>query len=171
MNDFGLMVGIFSLFAVIAAGIIARLVVTPYRRSKWVERLLDNMIEPASVARAGPRFLAAALMDDALGESLVRHFEQSALSRQVLTTLAFRTDGMHTSEIRQALNKMLAQERKRELPASVVRRVVMILMGANLATLRQRKLQLTTAGRRLHALLQVRSTSALPSPAFASPSA
>jgi hypothetical protein len=73
--------------------------------------------------------------------------------------------------VQQAGNRKPTQERKRELPTSVLRKAMMILMGANLAVLRQGKLQLTTAGKRLHALLELRSTDALPAAAFASPSA
>lgn len=170
MNEFGIIVGIIAIVAV-AADIIVRLVIAPHRRDKWTESLLDSMIEPEPAVRDERLFPTAACVDEALGESLVRHFEQSATSRQVLAVLAFRTGGMHESEVQQAVNGMLAQERKRELPAAVVRKVMMLLMGANLAALRQGNLQLTTAGKRLHALLEVRSTEALPAAAFASPSA
>lgn len=171
MNEFGIIVGIIAIVAVIAADIIVRLVIAPHRRDKWTESLLDSMIEPESAVRDGRLFPTAACMDEALGESLVRHFEQSAISRHVLAALAFRTDGMHESEVQRAVNGMLAQERKRELPTLAVRKVVMILMGADLAALRQGKFQLTTPGKRLHALLEARSTEALPLAAFASPSA
>lgn len=170
MNEFGIIVGIIAIVAVIVADIIIRLVIAPHRRDKWMESLLDSMIEPESAIRDERLFPTAACVDEELGESLVRHFEQSAISRQVLAALAVRTDGMHESEVQQAVNGMLAQERKRELPTAVVSKIVMILMGANLAARRQGKLQLTIAGKRLHALLEVRSSEALPSAAFASPS-
>lgn len=171
MNEFGMIVGIIAIVAVIVADIVVRLVIAPHRRDKWMESLLDSMIEPESAIHDERLFPAAASLDEALSESLVRHFEQSATSRQVLAALAFRTHGMRESEVQQTVNGFLAQKRKRELPAAVVRKVVMILMGADLAALRNGKLQLTTAGKRLHALLEVRSSEALPSAAFASPSA
>jgi hypothetical protein len=171
MNEFGVIVGVIAIVAVIGADIIVRLVIAPYRRDKWLESLLDSMIEQGSAGRAAPVFPVAASLDEALRESLLRHFEQSATSRHVLAALAFRTDGTYESEVLAVVNRQLARLRKRELPASVVRKVVMILMGADLAVLRQGRLELTTAGKRLHALLEVRSASPLPAPAFASPSA
>ncbi len=171
MSEFGVVVGIIVLVVVVAADIIVRLVIAPHRRDQWTESLLDSMIESEPTARDARVLPAAASLDDALGESLVRHFEQSATSRQVLAALAYRSEGMHESEVQEAVNGLLAQERKRELPAAVVRKVVMILMGADLAALRQGRLELTVAGKRLHALLEVRSADVLPSAAFASPSA
>jgi hypothetical protein len=70
-----------------------------HRRDKWTESLLDSMIEPEAAVRDGRLFPTAACLDEALGESLVRHFEQSAIARHVLATLAFRTDGMHEAEV------------------------------------------------------------------------
>lgn len=168
MNEFGIIVGIIAIVAVIAADIIVRLVIAPHRRDKWTESLLDSMIESESAVWIAPPFPALAGLDDGLSESLLRHFEQSATSRQVLAALAFRTGGMHESEVHAVVNRQLIRLRKRELPASVVRRVVMILMGADLAVLRQGRLELTTAGKRLHALLGVRSAEVLPAAPFAS---
>lgn len=171
MNEFGVIVGVIAIVAVIAADIIVRLVIAPHRRDKWIESLLDSMIESGDAVRTVPAFPTPASLDEALGESLLRHFEQSATSRHVLAALAFRTDGTHESEVLAVVNRQLSQLHKRELPAAVVRKVVMIQMGAHLAALRQGRLELTTAGKRLHALLEVRSASPLPTPAFASPSA
>lgn len=171
MNEVGVIIGVTAIIVMIAAATIVRLVAAPHPRVEWMESLLDSMIGPGSAVRNERLFPSAACLDEALGESLVRHFEQSAISRHVLAALAFRNDGMHEAKVQQVVNARLAQERKRELPTAVVRKVVMILMGANLVTLRQGKLQLTTAGKRLHALLEVRETEVLPSTAFASPSA
>jgi hypothetical protein len=123
--------------------------------------------EPADQMLRAPH--ASAALDDSLAESLLRHFEQSATSRHVLAALTSRTNGMDEAEVLGAVNRELAHLHKQELPAVVVRKVVMILMGADLATLRQGQLELTTAGKRLHALLQVRSTAVPSAPAFASP--
>jgi len=170
MNEFGIILGVIAIVAVVAADIVVRLVIAPHRLDKWIESLLDSMIEPESAVR-DERLPVAACLDEVLGESLLRHFEQSATSRQVLAALAFRPNGMHESEVQQTVNGFLAQKHKRELPAAVVRKVVMSLMEADLTALRKGKLQLTTAGNRLYALLEVRSGEASPSPAFASPSA
>lgn len=163
-----MLIGVIALVAVVAADILVRLVIAPHRRDRWTESLLDSMIESKADAREQPILPAAASLDDALGESLVRHFEQSATSRQVLAALAFRAGGTHESEVLTVVNQQLARSRRRELPAAVVRKVMMILMGADLAALRQGRLELTVAGKRLHALLEVRAADGLPSAAFAS---
>lgn len=169
MNEVGIILGIIAIIAVAILDIIVRLVITPHRRDKYVENLLESMTEsePADPVSRAPH--ASAALDDSLAESLLRHFEQSATSRHVLAALTTRTSGMHESEVLAAVNRELANLRKQELPAAVVRKVMMILMGADLATLRQGRLELTTAGKRLHALLQVRSTEAAPASAFVSP--
>lgn len=170
MSEVGIILGIIAI-AVVSADIIVRLWIAPHRRDKWTESLLDSMIESESADRVGQVLPATACLDDVLGESLLRHFEQSATSRHVLAALAFRSDGMPESEVLAVVNRALASSRKRELPIAVVRKVVMILMGADLAALRQGRFKLTVAGKRLHALLEVRSAGLLPSYAFASLSA
>ncbi len=169
MSEFGIILGITAIVAVAMLDIIVRLVVAPRRRDKYLETLLDSMTEaePADQMLRAPH--ASAALDDSLAESLLRHFEQSATSRHVLAALTSRTSGMPESEVLAAVNRELANLRKQELPAAVVRKVVMILMGADLAALRRGRLELTTAGKRLHALLQVRSTEVTPAPAFVSP--
>lgn len=169
MNEFGVIVGIVVLVAVVVADIIIRLVIAPHRRDQWTLSLLDSLIESAPAARNARSLPAAAGMDEVLGESLLLHFEQSATSRKVLAALASHAEGLHESEVQTAVNGLLTRERKRELPVAVVRKIVMILMGADLAALRRGRLELTVAGKRLHALLEVRSTDGLPSAAFASP--
>lgn len=168
MNEFTVLVGVIALVAVVTADILVRLVIAPHRRDRWTESLLDSMIESKANRQSKEVLPAAASLDEALGESLVRHFEQSATSRQVLAALAFREGGTHESDVLAAVNRQLARSRKRELPATAVRKVLMILMGADLAALRQGRLELTVAGKRLHSLLEVRSADTLPSAAFAS---
>jgi hypothetical protein len=169
MNEIGTILGIIAIVAVALLDIIVRLVVAPDRRDKYVESLLDSMTEVEPVDQVSRAPHASAALDDSLAESLFRHFEQSATSRQVLAALTATTGGMPESEVVSAVNRELTHQRKRKLPAAVVRRVVMILMGADLAALRQGRLELTIAGKSLHALLQVRSIEAEPTPAFVSP--
>jgi len=154
---------------VVALDVIVRLVVVPRRRDMFVEALLDSMTEPESAGQAARFPQAAAALDDSLAESLLRHFEHSATSRRVLAAFTLESDGMRESEILSAVNRKLVHLRKRELPAAVVRRVLIILMRADLAELNGERLELTTAGKRLHALLEMRSTEAMPAPAFVSP--
>lgn len=169
MSEVGIISVTIAIVAIVTLDIIVRLVAAPHRRDKYLEGLLDSMTEaePADQMSRAPH--ASAALDDSLAESLLRHFEQSATSRHVLAALTTRTGGMPEAEVLAAVNRELAHLRKRELPAAVVRKVVMILMGADLAAVRQGRLELTTPGKRLHALLQVRSTEVTPTPAFVSP--
>lgn len=169
MNEIGIILGVITTVAVAMLDIIVRPVIAPHRRDKYLENLLDSMTEaePADQMSRAPH--ASAALDDSLAESLLRHIEQSATSRHVLAALTSRTRGMTDSEVVTAVNRELAHLGKRELAAAVVRKVVMMLMGADLAALRQGRLELTTVGKRLHALLQVCSTEATPALAFVSP--
>ena len=169
MSEVGIILGIIAILTVAMIDIIVRLVIAPRRRDKFLENLLESMTEPEPADQMSRAPHASAALNDSLAESLLRHFEQSATSRHVLAALTSRTSGMHESEVLAAVNRELAHLRKRELPAAVVRKVVMILMGADLAALSQGRLELTTAGKRLHALLQVRSTDGTPATVFASP--
>ena len=169
MNEVGIILGISAIIAVALLDIIVRLMVAPRRREKFLENLLDSMVEPEPANQLPPAPHASAALDDSLAESLLRHFEQSATSRHVLAALTSRAGGMPEAEVLAAVNGQLVRRRKRELPAAVVRRVVMILRGAELAALHQGRLELTIAGKRLHALLQVRSTDTTPASAFVSP--
>ena len=76
---------------------------------------------------------------------------------------------MSESEVLSVVNRQLARQRKRELPPAAMRKVVMILMAADLAALRQGKLEITKAGRQLITLLDAHTTDASPAVAFASP--
>lgn len=155
--------------AVVALDVIVRLVIAPHRRDKFLETLLDSMTGPEAADSTARAPHAAAALDDALAESLLRHFEHSAISRRILAALTADSDGIRESEVFAHVNRQLAHVGKRALPAAVVRRVVIMLMRADLVTLRGGRLELTTGGKRLHALLEVRSTVTMPAPSFVSP--
>lgn len=80
-----------------------------------------------------------------------------------------RDEGLNETEILEAVNHGLAQKQKHELPQTVIRKIMMVLMRANMVALRQGSLRLTDAGRQLNALLQTRATSSPPPLAFVSP--
>lgn len=168
MSEVGIILGIVVIVAVAVADIIVRLRIAPRRRDKFLEDLLESMTEPGPADHMSLVNRAQIVLDDSLVESLLRHFELSATSRHVLAALALRSEGMSEPELLSAVNHQLARQRRRELPAAVVRRIVMILMGADLTALRQGRLEITNAGRHLHTILQARSTAA-PVSAFASP--
>lgn len=155
--------------AVIVLSVMARQALAPLRRDSYLISLFGSIAEADSANQMSQAPHTSVSVDDSLAESLLRHFEQSLTSRYVLMVLTSATNGMQESELLVAVNRQLSRLRKRKLPAAVVRKVAMILMGANLAALHQGKLKLTVAGRRLHALLQVRSEMQTGAPAFVSP--
>lgn len=161
----------FCVFAilVVVADAIARLVVAPRRRDTFLEGLMDTLIETDAPTQGTVTAPADATSIEQLGENLLRHFEQSAISRSVLEVLAFRDEGLNEIGIVEAVNHALAKEHKRELPHTVIRKIMMVLMRANMVALRQGSLRLTDAGRQLNALLQTRATSSPPPLAFVSP--
>ncbi|MBE0543116.1 MAG: hypothetical protein IH623_17355 [Verrucomicrobia bacterium] len=169
MSEVGIILGIVVIVVVAVADIIVRLRIAPRRRDKFLENLLESMTEPEPAERMSQVNRVATVLDESLVENLLRHFELSATSRHVLAALALRTEGMSEPEVVSAVNHQLARQCGRELPATAVRKIVMILMGADLTTIRQGRLEITNAGRHLHTILQARSTSAAPVSAFASP--
>lgn len=168
MSEVGIILGIVAI-VVVALDIIARLIIAPRSRDKFLENLLESMTEPEPAEQRERVPQSSMRLDDSLAESLIRHFELSATSRHVLAALALRTEGMSEPEVLSAVNHHLARQRRRELPAAVVRKIVMILMGADLTALRQGRLEITNAGRHLHTILHARSSGAAPASAFASP--
>lgn len=169
MSEIGIILAILAAITfLIACDIfVKRLAAKRSRNCLWVY-LLNLMLESerANQMAHKPQPLA---MDNSLTESLVRHFELSAASRHILTTLALQKGGMSELDVASAVNLQLARQCRQELPAAVVRKIVMILMGSHLTTIRQGKLEITNAGRHLHTILQSRSTGAAPASAFASP--
>lgn len=142
---------------VVAADIIVRLMIAPHRNHKFIEDLCDGITElqPATELKAMDR--AAEPTVGRLEESLLRHFEQSTVSREVLKTLASQARGMSEAEVLAAVNHRLAQKRRRELRAAIVRKVVMILMGADFVVLRDGSLWITDVGKHLNACLHRRN--------------
>ena len=162
------MLCIFAIVVVVADAI-ARLVVAPRRRDTFLEGLMDTLIEThAPTQGTGPAPVDTTSIKQ-LGENLLRHFEQSAISRSVLEVLAIRDEGLNEIGVFDAVNHALTKKHKRELSHTVIRKIMMVLMRADMVTLRQGSLRLTDAGRQLNALLQTRATSSPPPLAFVSP--
>lgn len=154
--------------AVVAADAIVRLVLAPRSRDAFLEKLIDTLIETDAATQGATRDHSDARSIEQLSENLLRHFEQSAISRNVLEVLAIRDEGLNEIGILEAVNHRLVEKHKRELPQTVIRKIVMVLMGADMIALRNGSLQITDAGRQLNALLQARVTCGQPSAAFAS---
>ncbi|GEM_PF-316206 len=151
-----------------ALGLIVKALVAPRRRDKFLEEILDSMMEPEPVGSSDRVPHASVALDDALAESLLRHFEQSATSGHVLAALASHGGGMPEPDVASAVNDRLSRLHKRDLPESVIRKVVSILARADLAAVEGGRVELTTAGKRLQALLQVRSPGHSAAPVFVS---
>lgn len=149
---------ILLLLAVAAIGvdILVRLVIAPHRRDQMLTEMLDNLIEP-DLASA-PAVLRPELTHslDQLGGNLLRYFEQAAVSRNILETLAVCENGLSEKAVLAAVNHQLEERRKRALPETVVRKVMMILMGADFVVLKEGSLRITEAGRMLHTALRAR---------------
>ena len=156
MNEFGTIIAIAVIVCVVAADILVRLVIAPHWRDRFLEELMDNLVEPEpSVVTDGESQFT--LLDETINESLLRHFEQSVTSRKVLDALADKPGALREHEVVAVLNRQLADGHKRPLPTAVVRRIVMILMGSNLVRLHRGRLEITEAGKRLGALLHART--------------
>ena len=155
--------------AAVAADAIVRLMIAPHRRNNFLEDLMDTLMETDVATQGAEKGCSSAKSIEELSENLFRHFEQSAISRNVLEVLALRDEGLDEIGILEAVNHRLAERQKRELPQTVIRKIVMILMGADMIALRNGSLQITDAGRQLNALLHARVTYGQPSAAFVSP--
>jgi hypothetical protein len=169
MSEFGITIAIIVIVIVAATDIIVRLRIAPRRRDEFLENLLNSMIESEPIDPMMRAFQVPTRLDESLGESLLRHFELSTTSRQVLEVLARRSLGMSEIEVLSAVNRQLAFQRKRELPPAVMRKVVKILIAADLLERREGKLQIAEAGRQLINVLQARTMGISPAAAFASP--
>lgn len=155
MNEVGTIIAILVIAALVGADILVRLVIAPHRRDRFLEELMDNLVE--TVPSVGEDISQPTAVDERIGENLLRHFEQSAMSRRVLTALASRSEAMRERDVEAVVNHELVRSHKRPLPASVLRRIVMILMGANLVALRRGKLEITDSGKLLGSVLRARS--------------
>ena len=144
---------------VVAADVLVRLVLLPNRRDKFIGELLDNLMEPAAATESVPGAEQALVLPLDLREPLLRHFEKSTASRQILRTLA-NGQGMTQKELSAALNQSLAEKGKPPLPLAVARRVAITLLQAGLVGIENGALRITELGRNLNLLLDGRKKAA-----------
>jgi len=154
--------------ALVVLDVIVRLGTWRHSKDKWLEELLDSLVEPETATEVSIPHRPEPESVGRLGEHLFRHFQQSAVSRNVLAVLAARKGRMRENEVLAAVNRQLQARGRRELPAAVVRKVVTILMGADLVALRKGALEITSAGSELNVLLQPRAAAVPPAPVFVS---
>lgn len=151
----GLIVLVTVAIVVLGADILVRLVILPAQRDKLIRELLDQLVKTEPRTESAASFEAPVLPAGDLHECLLRNFEKSATSRQILNTLA-GCEGLTQRELGIALNRALAEEGKPALPLAVARRVVMILMHAGLVEVDRSVLQISKLGQNLNLLLQAR---------------
>ena len=140
--------------AIAAADIVVRLYVAPKRKDQLVEDLLDVLHEPddvPSLDAARARAISGNLM-----ESLLRHFMQSTLSRQIVESLATRQAGLCEREVVDRLVERLEGEGAKALPLAAIRKVLTILMGSDLVVMSHGAIRLTAAGQDLYNVLHDR---------------
>lgn len=147
------------LLVVIVLGILAidiavRLVIAPHKRDQYVEDLLNILHEPHPVPNVKPSHTSMLLPFENLGDALLKHFMQSSLSCQILEILATSNVSMSEADIAIAVNNGLIAKERRALPDAAIRKVIMILMGADFVRLRHGALSLTDLGKNLHGVLQ-----------------
>jgi hypothetical protein len=144
---------------VVAANVLVRLVLLPGRRDKFIGELLDNLMEPATATESVPSAEQSLVLPSDLREPLLRHFEKSTASRQILHTLA-NGEGMSPKELSAAVNQSLAERGKPPLPLAVARRVAIALLQAGLVGIENGALRITELGRNLNLLLEGRKKAA-----------
>lgn len=140
---------------VIAADVVVRLVILPARKDQFIAELLDHLTGPCPEEENSPAESVATPSTSDLEESLLRHFEKSATSHQILSMLAVH-DGLTQKDLVAALNRASDERSRPRLPLAVVRRVAIILLRAGLVEVEQGLLRITEVGRELHSIVQDR---------------
>lgn len=130
--------------AVVGLDIFVRLYRAPGRRDGFYRSLLETS---EGVPQRGD--VAGGADDASLGPALLEFFRQSFTSRHLANALAGAGGSMTGSELEKQVATEIAAKWNREMPINAIRRVIMILLGANLVEQRGDKLALTEAGWRL----------------------
>lgn len=133
--------------AVVALDIVVRVYAARGRRDWFYKALLEMQQGIASRDRKStPRRVAA---DDLLSDALLAFFRQSFTSRQIMAALADSIDGIEGKQLEEKIAAHVAGKWNRQLSINAIRRVIMILMGANLVDLQSGKFALTDLGWKL----------------------
>lgn len=132
--------------AVIALDIIVRVFIYPGRRDRFYQALLEMQSGMPARRNVVRHELA---VDEPLSEALLTYFQQSFTSRQVMTALALDPGGLPGKQLEQQIADHVAKKWNRHLSLNAIRRVLMILVGANLVEIRDGKFALTGIGWKL----------------------
>lgn len=147
---------IFFALAVVGTDAFVRLRLVPNRRDSYVGNILQADFGPiGELGRFGKPEDPETHVEP-VANSLLMHFEQSFASRNIVKTLALAPSGLTERELEQRFSELTTEAGKRTLPSNAVRKVIMILMGADFVSLRNGKLAMTELGWKLHDLLQSR---------------
>lgn len=135
---------------VIGIDIAVRLRIAPSRRDAFYKALIE-MNAGWRTERRGSRVDEEEL---SLAKALLQVFQESFTSRHVIAALAKAPDGLEGKELERHVREAAVQKWNRPLSINAIRRVIMILMGANLVDLRDGKFAMTGIGWSLHEKLE-----------------
>jgi hypothetical protein len=141
---------------VVAIDILVRVRVAPRGRDAFYKALIEMGAGMPSERRLSP-------MDEeqlSLARALLQVFQESFASRQVITALAKAPDGLNGKQLEDHVRDVAVQKYNRPLSINAIRRVVMILMGANIVDLRDGKFGMTGVGWTLHSRLETETAPA-----------
>ncbi|HWQ90886.1 MAG TPA: hypothetical protein VN673_04390 [Clostridia bacterium] len=147
---------------VILADIVVRMFLLPRRKEKLLQNLLDQLVESNAEEEESLSAGAKVVAPTDLSECLLRLFEKSGTSREILNTLA-SNKGLTHNELSVALNQRMAERSNSALPPSVAERVAVNLINAGLLTMEHGRLRSTEVGQRLNMPVQQRKGAALAS--------
>ena len=145
----------------VGADIVFRLVIAPRRREAFINELLDCFAGPSAESEPAASAQVAEPSAPELTECLLRHFERSVISQQILIKLAEGEQGLGQRELSATLNRSQADRSKPALPLSVARRVAITLLHAGLIGVEGGALRVTELGRQLNHLLRLRKEARL----------
>lgn len=100
--------------------------------------------------------LPATPEEDELLDNLLRFFELSSSSRALLRILSSAEERMSYADLTAALNEALARKKRTPLPEHAVRAVIMNLVGAYLAEVKDDSVSATPAGKKVVSLITER---------------
>ncbi len=144
----------------VVVDVIVRLFVAPARKDRFLRDLLDHLVEGDPQNESAEFFKNTGRPSEDLQECLLRHFEKSLTSRQILNALA-DSGGLTQRDLLRELNQAFAAKGKGPLPLTAARRVAMILLHAGLLEVENGVLQITNVGQNLNLLLQTRKQDAI----------
>jgi hypothetical protein len=129
---------------VAALAVFVRIYRAPDRLDVFYKALLEMGAGLSARERASTT--APPETDDSVSHALLEYFQQSFTSRQVMTALATSVDGIPGKQLEEQIADHVAEKWNRELSTNGIRRVIMILTGANLVESRNGKFVLTKLG-------------------------